>query len=113
MVLNEEKWARLANTFARRPGEFGVAGVSTSPTPISAPSPTPSAPIVAVSLAAVQASPAPTPLEKGKEVVEIASDEDFAEGPIFKRSRAMVAATSHSTTEGRPASFREHPPSAS
>ena len=41
------------------------------------------------------------------------SDEDSAEGPIFKRCRAMIVATSHSTTEGRPASFREHPPSAS
>jgi len=115
-VLNEEKWVRLANALVRRPGASGAAGVSASPTPISAivaPSPTPSAPIVAVPLAAVQASPAPTPLEKGKGVVEIASNKDSVEGPVFKRRRAMVTVTSHSTTEGRPSSFMEHPPSAS
>jgi len=35
------------------------------------------------------------------------------EGPILKRRRAAVAATSHSTSVSRPASFSEHPPSAS
>jgi len=116
MVLNEEKLARLADALARRQGAPGAAGASAPPAPISvaaAPSPTPSTPIVAVPLTAVQASPASTPPEKDKGVVEIASDEDSAEGPVFKRRRAVVAATSHSITEGRPTSFREHPPSAS
>ena len=52
-------------------------------------------PIVAVPLVTVQASPAPTPLEKGKGVVEIESNEDSTEGLVFKRHRAMVATTSH------------------
>ena len=45
--------------------------------------------------------------------IESNGDEDTAEGPVFKRRRAIVATTSHSTTIGRPASFRDHPPSAS
>jgi len=116
MVLNKEKRASLTNVVARRPGAPRVASASPPPAPIStaaAPSPTPFAPIAAVPLTAVQASPAPTLLEKGKGVVEIESDEDSAEGSVFKRRRAMVAATSHSTTADRPASFKEHPPSAS
>jgi len=35
------------------------------------------------------------------------------EGPDFKRRRVAVAATSHSSSTRRPASFRDHPPSAS
>ena len=46
-------------------------------------------------------------------MVEVESDEDSVEGPVFKRRRAMVDETSHSTTAGRLASFGEHPPSAS
>jgi len=116
MVLNEEKRARLADALARRQGVPGAASASAPPAPNSAavaPSPAPSVPISAVPLATVQASPAQTPLEKGKRVVKIESDEDSKEGPVFKRHRAMVVATSYSTTAGRPASFREHPPSAS
>jgi len=62
MVLNEEKRARLDDVLARRQGAMSGAGAST-----------PSAPIVAVPLAIVQASPAPAPLEKKKGVVEIDS----------------------------------------
>jgi len=116
IVLNEEKRARLANALARRPGAPGAVGASAAPAPISAavaPSLTPSSPIVAVPLAAVQASSVPTPFEKGKGVVEIASDEDSVERPVFKRHMSMIAATSHSTTEGPPASFKEHLSSAS
>jgi len=46
MVLNEEKGARLANALARRQGALGGEGASA-----------PSAPIVAVPLVVVQASP--------------------------------------------------------
>ena len=46
-------------------------------------------------------------------MVEIEFDEDSAEGHVFKRRRVLVAATSHSTTAGRPASIKGHPPSAS
>jgi len=113
MMLNEEKRDRLADALARRQGALGVVGDSAPSAPISthtAPSPAPSAPIVAV-----RASPAPTPFEKDKRVVEIESDgdEDTVEGPIFKRRRAVVATTYHSTNVGRPGLFRDHPPSAS
>jgi len=118
MVLNKEKRARLADALARRQGALGVTGASPPSAPISthvAPSPAPSAPIVVVPFAVVWASSAPVPLEKDKGVVEIESDreEDSVEGPIFKRRRAVEATTSHSTTIGRPTSFRDHPPSAS
>jgi len=56
MMLNEEKWARLAGALARRQRVPGAAGASAPPTPISAAiaiSPTPSAPIAAVPLATV------------------------------------------------------------
>jgi len=66
-------------------------------------------------LATVRASPTPIPLEKGKRVVEIVSDdeEDTMEGPVFKRLKAATTTTSHSSSVRRPASFRDHPPSAS
>ena len=116
MVLNKEKWVRLANTLARRPGVPGVAGASAPSAPVSATVAPPSAlsaPITTVPLTVVQASPAPSPLEKRKGVVEVVSDKDSAEGPVFKRRRVMEAPASHSTTKGRPASFRENPPSVS
>jgi len=48
-------------------------------------------------------------------VVEIVShdDENTMEGPVFKRRWAAVAVTSHSSFARRPASFRDHPLSAS
>jgi len=118
MVLNEEKMARLAYALTRRQRALGGAGASAPSAPFDtaqvAPAPAPSAPIGVVPLATVRASPAPTPLEKNKWVMEIDSkNEDFAEGPVIKRRRAVVAKTFHSTTIGRPASFRDHPPSAS
>ena len=45
--------------------------------------------------------------------IESDEDEDTGEGPVFKRRRALTATTFHSTTIGCPASFRDHPPSAS
>jgi len=118
-VLNEEKRARLADALAHRQGALGGAGASAPSAPIdtaqAAPTPAPSAPIAVIPLATTRASPTPTPLERNKSVVAIDSDEDkdTGEGPIFKRKRAIVTTTSHSTIVGRPASFRDHPQSAS
>jgi len=71
----------------------------------------PSALIVAVPLATAQASPTPSLLEKDTGVVTIESDEDedTGEGVVFKRRRVLAATTSHSTTNNRPTSFRDHP----
>jgi len=114
MVLSKEKKAKLANALARRQRVPKAAGASAPFVAITAtPSPTPSVPIVVVPLASAQTNPAPSSLKKGKGVVDIESDEDTEKGPAFKRHRAMVTATSHSSTEGTPASLRDHPPSAS
>ena len=45
----------------------------------------------------------------------IASDdeEDSMGGPVFKRGKAATTATSHSSSAGHPASFKDNPPSAS
>ena len=99
MVLNEEKRARLADAIARRQGALSGVGASA-----------PSAPIVAVPLAAAQASPTPAPLKKNKGVMEIDSgDEDNGEGDVFKRRSVVAATTSHFATNSRLASFRDHP----
>jgi len=45
--------------------------------------------------------------------VEIESDEDFAEGSVFKRLRPTTATTSHSSTAGRPTSLQDQTPNAS
>jgi len=78
MVLNEEKRARLDEVLALRQDDVdvGASAPSAPPTNQVVPSPAPSAPIVAVPLATARASPTPTPLEKGKRVVELVSDDD-------------------------------------
>jgi len=118
MVLYEEKRAKLAEVLALR--EEAVADVGASVPPVqptnqAVPSPTPSAPLAAVPLETVRVSPNPAPIEKGKGVVNIASDdeEETLDDIVFKRRRAAVAAPSNSTSASRPTSFREHPPSAS
>jgi len=65
MVLNEEKRVSLVDALARRQRVLGGAGASTL-----------SAPIAVVPLAAAQASPTLTPLEKSKGVVEIDSEDE-------------------------------------
>ena len=106
MVLSEEKRASLAGILTRRQGVSGGVGTS-SPHALAsataAPSPTPSTSTVAVPLVATQASPAPLPCER--KVVEIESDEDSAEGPVFKRLRSTTATTSRSSTASRRASL--------
>jgi len=59
--------------------------------------------------------PSTSPLDKGKGVVNVPSDdeEDTAEGPVFKRRMTTIVATSHSTSNKHAESLREHPPSAS
>jgi len=103
MVLSEEKRAKLAGNLTRRRGMSRSAGTS-SPHALAsataAPSPTPSIPAVAVPLVAAQSSPAPFPYES--RVVEIDSDENSTEGPIFKRP--TPAGASHSSSTGRSAS---------
>jgi len=64
MVLKEEKRVKLAYALTHRQGVSGAVGTSTPHTFVSAtaaPCPSPSTPIVAVPLAAAQASPAPPP----------------------------------------------------
>jgi len=105
MVLSKEKKAKLVAALARRQGVHEAVGASAPSASIAAtatPSPTPLVPIVAVPLAFAQTNLAPTSLEKGKGVVDIESDEDTEEGSAFKRRRAMVMETSHSSTKGTP-----------
>ena len=136
MMFNAEKRARVAEVLSIHDDTAAVAGASASPAPLATQTtPVPlstqatpatpstqvtlalasSAPIVAIPLATVRASLPPAPLKKGKGVVLIASDdeEDTMEGPAFKRRKAAKAATSHSSLAGRPASFRDNPPSSS
>jgi len=116
MVLNEDKQAKLADALTRRQGAFGAVGTSAPHALVSAaaaPSPTLFTSIATVPLVVAQASPTPPPREEDKGVVEIESDEDSAEGPVFKRRKATMAVTSHSSTTSHPASLRDQPPSAS
>jgi len=127
MVLNAEKQARLAEVLSLRDDAAAGEGASaptapptTQAIPVPAATqtifvPASSAPITAIPLATLRASPPPAPLEKGKGVVNIASDdeEDTMEGPVFKRRKAATSATSHSSLARRLASFRDHLPSAS
>jgi len=61
----------------------------------------------------VASSPAPAPLDKGKRVLEVFSDdEDFSGGIVFKRRRAARAPTPPTTSPQGGGSFRDNPPSA-
>ena len=46
-------------------------------------------------------------------VIAFDDDEDSVEGPAFKRRKTTMVATSHSSSDRRPASLRDNPPSAS
>ena len=80
------------------------------------PTHTPSSPpaIATVPLALVETATTPTPLDKGKGVVVVPSedDEDSAEGQVFKRRRTTKVVTSTSSSNHVAESLREHPPSA-
>ena len=70
------------------------ATTPTTPTTQASPHPLPSSPppIAAVPLALVEASASSAPLDKGKRVVEVVSDdEDSAKGQVFKRQRTQHA----------------------
>jgi len=117
MVLNQEKRPSLAEVLTLREEAAIGAGAPALSAPnvaLAAPSPAPSAPLDVVPLAAVGASHSPAPLEKGKRVVEIVFDDDAdtMDDPVFKRRRVAVAATSHSSSDRRPASLKDHPSSA-
>ena len=101
MVLNEEKRAKLADALTRCQRVSEAVGTSAPHTLVPAtvaPSPTPCTPIVMVILAAAQVSLAPPPCER--RVVEIESDDDSVEGPVFKRLRPTTATASQSSTTG-------------
>jgi len=72
----------------------------------------------AIPLALVEAATSSTPLDKGKMVVVVPSDddEDSAEGQVFKRQRttqhAPQTATSATSSSHGAESLRENPPSA-
>jgi len=118
------------------------AGASTAPTadpslPLSSPSPTPTTtetplgassppphspqtlqtpnsppPIAAVPLV-VASSPAPAPLDKGKRVLEILSDDEDSDGGlVFKRRKAARVPILPAASPQGGESFRDNPPSA-
>ena len=107
-VWNEEEGVLDTQVLATHEGRFGQPA-GTTPVPAS------SAPIAAIPLATVRASPPPAPIQKVKGVVHIASDdkEDTMEASVFKRHKVATEATSHSSSARRAASFRDNPPSAS
>jgi len=63
----------------------------------------------------VETAPTLAPLDKGKGVVVIPSEdeEDTEDGQVFKRRRTTKVVTSHSSSNHGAESLREHPPSAS
>ena len=94
-MLNEEKRSRQVEVISRPHATLDGAGGSTPTVPFPA----------------AQDSPNPPPTDKNKRVVALDSDDKGTrEGIIFKRQRLVVAATSYSATDGRPPSFRDHPP---
>jgi len=69
-------------------------------------------PIAALPLA-VASSPAPTPLDKGKRVLEIISDDEDSDGVApFKRRKATRVPLSSAASPQGGNSFRDNPPSA-
>jgi len=67
-----------------------------------------------VPLALVETATTPAPLDKGKGVVVLPSDDegDSAEGQVFKRRRTTKVFTSTSSSTHGAESLRENPPSA-
>jgi len=69
-------------------------------------------PIVAVPLA-VASSPAPTPFDKGKRVLEILSDDEDSDGAVsFKRRKAARVPSLPAASLQGGDSFRDSPPNA-
>jgi len=102
MGLTEEKWAKLTDILTRLHGVCRDVGTSLQHARalvVPASSLVPSNPGVSVPLPAVQ--PSPTSLScRGKAVV-IESDEDFAEGPIYKKPKPTPVMVSHSSFSDR------------
>ena len=130
--MDSSRRVALAKTLRARP-KATSAKVGASSTPITEsnlpPSPTPHTaqtpnsphslqtpnsppPIVAVPLD-VAANLTPTPLDKGKGVLVVPSDDEGSgEGQVFKRRRTNRVITSRSASPQREESLRENPPSA-
>jgi len=83
------------------------------PSPNATHPPTSPPPIVAVPLTMVETATTLAPLDKGKGVVMVPSDddEDSADGQVFKRRRTTKVVTSNSSSIHGAESLREHPPS--
>ena len=142
--IDKQRRLRLAHILKSKGGasakEVGGSPLPTSDAPPSSPNPrpqhnpTPSTPpaqlspdqppnspppIAAIPLALVEAAAPSAPLDKGKRVVVVPSDddEDSAEGQVFKQhrttQRAPQTATSATSSSHGADSLREDPPSAS
>ncbi|XP_068466342.1 uclacyanin-3-like [Phaseolus vulgaris] len=85
---------------------------SSPPGPEALPTPNSPPPIAAVPLAAAS-SPAPTPLDKGKRVLEILSDDEDSKGvaPFRRRKSARVPLSVEASPQGGNP-FMDNPPSA-
>jgi len=109
MSLTEEKRSKLTDILTRLHGvsrDVGTPLQHARALAAAASSPVPSTLGVSDPLPAVQ--PSPTSLScRGKAVV-IESDEDSAEGPIYKKPKPTPVMVSHSSSFGRSASPRGH-----
>jgi len=109
MGLTEEKRAKLTNILTRLHGVSKDVGTSLQHARAlvaAASSLVPSNPGVSVPHTIVQPSPASLSC-RGKAVV-IESDEDSAEGPIYKKPKPTSVMVSHSSSSGSSASPRGH-----
>jgi len=119
MLAKAMKAARAAKVDAPRAPSAIAADLTVEP-PLGPSSPPPQSqipgsppPIAAVPLA-VAASPSPTPLDKGKRVLEVLSDDEDSDGGlVFKRRRAARVPTPPAASPQGGSSLRDNPPSAS
>ena len=91
---------------------LGSSSPSPPPRPEALQTPGSPPPLAAIPLA-VASSPAPTPLDKGKRVLEILSDDEDSDGvaPFKRRKSARVPLLPAASPPGED-SFRDNPPSA-
>jgi len=106
MGLTEEKLAKLTDILTRLHGVSRDVGTSLQHAraralATAASSPVPSNPGVSIPLPVVQSSP--TSLSCRHKAVVIKSDEDSAEGSIYKKPKPTPVTVSHSSSSGRSA----------
>ena len=86
------------------------------PSPLPHATPNPNSPplIAVVPITMVETATTPAPIDKGKGVVVVPSDEDedSVDGQVFKRTRTTKVVTSTSSSTHGAESLREHRPSA-